>query len=81
MKHHYTERSPEGFEGETRERVITQIDPEEMVAESVVVTVPKDPVRRAAMLLAGTKFELNSSENANRKSSDQHRHSLFRCST
>ncbi|CAF1547785.1 unnamed protein product [Adineta ricciae] len=33
-----------------------------MVAEPAVVAVPKDPVRRAAMLLAGPKFQLNYKE-------------------
>ena len=45
-----------------KERVITKIDPVEMLATPTVVTVPKDPVRRAAMLLAGPKFQLNTNE-------------------
>ncbi|CAF1381544.1 unnamed protein product [Adineta ricciae] len=47
---------------EIKERTITKIDPVEMVAEPAVVAVPKDPVRRAAMLLAGPKFQLNYKE-------------------
>jgi len=46
-------------EDEFKERTITKIDPEEMVAKPTVVVVPKDPVRRAAMLLSGPKFRLN----------------------
>lgn len=49
-------------ENEVKERVITKIDPIDMTAKSTVVTVPKDSVRRAAMLLAGPKFQLNYNE-------------------
>ena len=44
-----------------KERVITKIDPADMTAKPATVSVPKDPVKRAAMLLAGPKFQLNSS--------------------
>ncbi|UJR29961.1 hypothetical protein I4U23_017508 [Adineta vaga] len=49
-------------EDELKERTITKIDPEEMLAKPTVVTVQKDPVRRAATLLAGPKFRLNTNE-------------------
>jgi len=49
-------------ENDAKERLITKVDPVEMTAKSTVVTVPKDPARRAAMLLAGPKFQLNSNE-------------------
>ncbi len=47
-------------ENDAKERVITKVDPVEMTAKPTVVTVPKDPARRSAMLLAGPKFQLNS---------------------
>ena len=43
-----------------QERIITKIDPVEVTAKPTVVTVPKDPMRRTAMLLSGPKFQLNS---------------------
>lgn len=49
-------------ESDVQERVITKIDAEELTGKPAVVTVPKDPVRRAAMMLAGPKFQLNSSK-------------------
>lgn len=49
-------------ETEVQERVITKIDAEDLTAKPTVIAVPKDPTRRAAMLLAGPKFELNSSK-------------------
>jgi hypothetical protein len=49
-------------ENDVQERVITKVDPIEMTAKPVVITVPKDPARRAAMLLAGPKFQLNYNE-------------------
>lgn len=45
-----------------KERIITKIDPVEMVAKPAVVTVPKDIVQRSAMLLSGPKFQLNTNE-------------------
>lgn len=48
------------IEGGVQERIITKIDPDEVVAKPTVVTVPKDPVRRTALLLSGPKFQLNS---------------------
>jgi hypothetical protein len=47
---------------ETKERIITKIDPDDMTAKSTVVNVSKDPARRAAVLLAGPKFQLNYNE-------------------
>jgi hypothetical protein len=41
-----------------KERFITKIDPVDMTAKPAVINVPQDPVRRAAVLLAGPKFEL-----------------------
>ena len=49
-------------ENEVQERVVTKIDAEELTGKPTVVAVPKDPSRRAAMLLAGPKFQLNSSK-------------------
>ena len=49
-------------ENDVKERVITKIDPDDLTAKPSIVTVPKDSVRRAAMLLSGPKFQLNSSE-------------------
>jgi hypothetical protein len=49
-------------ENDTKERIITKVDPVDMTAKPAVVTVLKDPVRRAAMLLAGPKFQLNYNE-------------------
>ena len=54
--------APADIDGEFQERVITKVDPVEMLAKPVVVAVPKDPARRAAMMLAGPKFRLNSRE-------------------
>ncbi|CAF0730233.1 unnamed protein product [Adineta steineri] len=54
-------------EDNVKERNITKIDPVEMVAEPTVVTVSKDPVRRAATLLAGPKFRVNCSEDIKKK--------------
>ncbi len=47
-------------ETEMKERVITKVDPIDMTAKPTVVTVPKDPARRTAVLLSGPKFQLNS---------------------
>jgi len=49
-------------ENDVQERIITKVDPIEMTAKPAVVTVPKDPARRAAMLLSGAKFQLNFNE-------------------
>jgi hypothetical protein len=49
-------------EDDVKKHVITKIDPVEMVATPSVITVSKDPVRRAAVLLAGPKFQLNYNE-------------------
>ena len=50
------------IDGDLQERVVTKVDPVEMTATPTVETVQKDPARRAAMLLAGPKFELKSKE-------------------
>lgn len=47
-------------DGGLQERIITKVDPVELIAKPTVVTVPKDSVRRTAMLLSGPKFQLNS---------------------
>jgi len=49
-------------EDDVQERVVTKIDPVEMTATPSVITESKDPVRRAAILLAGPKFRLNYNE-------------------
>lgn len=49
-------------ENEIQERVVTKIDADDLTAKPTVVAVPKDPTRRTAMLLAGAKFQLNSSK-------------------
>lgn len=49
-------------ENEVQERTVTKIDAEELTAKPTVVAVPKDPLRRTAMLLAGPKFQLNSTK-------------------
>ena len=54
--------APADIDGEFQERLITKVDPVEMLAKPVVVAVPKDPARRAAMMLAGPKFRINSRE-------------------
>jgi hypothetical protein len=49
-------------ENDVAERIVTKIDADDMTAKPSIMTIPKDPVRRAAMLLSGPKFQLNSSE-------------------
>ena len=53
--------SPE-IDGDVEERVITKVDPIEMTAKTTTEIVQKDSTRRAALLLNGPKFELNSNE-------------------
>jgi len=49
-------------ENDVTEHVVTKIDVDDMTAKPSIVTVPKDPARRAAVLLAGPKFQFNSNE-------------------
>lgn len=53
--------SPE-IDGDVEERVITKVDPIEMTAKATTESVQKDSNRRAALLLNGPKFQLNSKE-------------------
>ena len=48
--------------GDMTERIITKIDPVDMTAKPTVTYVPKEPIKRSAMLLFGPKFQLQSKE-------------------
>lgn len=48
--------------GSVKERLITKIDPIEMSGKPTLIVIPQDTAKRAAMLLSGPKFRLNSKE-------------------
>ena len=51
------------LDDQVQQRIITKVDPIQMVAKPIVIGVSKDTTRRAALLLNGPKFQLNHNVN------------------